>query len=573
MPAEIPIAVPGTTSATAASAIASFSGSWSADLAANPGSNRALPGSDVAPPWTFSSRPAVVEQLEVAADGHVGHAEIPGEVADPDAAVLPDALEDQRLALASEHVRRVLRSSGRSRPIRSISRRSLSSFGLQRRLRHNDSQVNGVAHEYRSKALTLTPRRGTTIRAFLSLFVAREGSRATAGRSRRRRSWRTPRRRARRTSPPRATSLITRRRVLGGMAGVAGLAAAPSLLAACGPSRRRPRPPRCGRPASALAGARPPAAQPDRRGHARLELLRRRPEGGDAGGSRLVHGRDGHPGQDQHRRPRHVPGPDQLVPPGHAGRRLDLVLRASACGSSRSRAWRPTSATSGRRSSRMYGEAFKVGSTGNDGKQYFIPIYLYPWAVFYRKSLFDGEGLRRSRRRSTSSRPWPPRSRRDGLDPVRLRRQGRLARDGHVRHPQPPPQRLRLPRRADGRQGEVDRPEGQDGLRHVQGDPALPPGGRRRPDLAGRLGDAGPEEGRDVLPRDVHVAAVPGGRPGRPRRSRLLPVSGLRDRSSTPRRRSTPRSTGSPSARRRRTSTRPRRSSSTWPSRRPRSPG
>ena len=35
-----------------------------------------------------------------------------------------------------------------------------------------------------------------------------------------------------------------------------------------------------------------------------------------------------------------------------------------------------------------YGEAFKVGSTGDDGKQYFIPIYLYPWAVFYRKSVF-----------------------------------------------------------------------------------------------------------------------------------------------------------------------------------------
>ena len=39
-----------------------------------------------------------------------------------------------------------------------------------------------------------------------------------------------------------------------------------------------------------------------------------------------------------------------------------------------------------------YGEAFKVGSTGDDGKQYFIPIYLYPWAVFYRKSLWTEKG-------------------------------------------------------------------------------------------------------------------------------------------------------------------------------------
>ena len=39
-----------------------------------------------------------------------------------------------------------------------------------------------------------------------------------------------------------------------------------------------------------------------------------------------------------------------------------------------------------------YSDAFKVGSTGDDGKQYFIPIYNYPWAVFYRTSLFAEKG-------------------------------------------------------------------------------------------------------------------------------------------------------------------------------------
>ncbi|MGZ8437305.1 MAG: ABC transporter substrate-binding protein [Candidatus Limnocylindrales bacterium] len=39
-----------------------------------------------------------------------------------------------------------------------------------------------------------------------------------------------------------------------------------------------------------------------------------------------------------------------------------------------------------------YSEAFKVGATGDDGKQYFMPIYNYPWAVFYRKSLFQEKG-------------------------------------------------------------------------------------------------------------------------------------------------------------------------------------
>ncbi len=39
-----------------------------------------------------------------------------------------------------------------------------------------------------------------------------------------------------------------------------------------------------------------------------------------------------------------------------------------------------------------YSDAFKVGSTGDDSKQYFVPIYNYPWAVFYRKSVFAAKG-------------------------------------------------------------------------------------------------------------------------------------------------------------------------------------
>ena len=37
-------------------------------------------------------------------------------------------------------------------------------------------------------------------------------------------------------------------------------------------------------------------------------------------------------------------------------------------------------------------DSFKGASTGDDGKQYFVPFYLYPWAVFYRKSLFAEKG-------------------------------------------------------------------------------------------------------------------------------------------------------------------------------------
>ncbi len=39
-----------------------------------------------------------------------------------------------------------------------------------------------------------------------------------------------------------------------------------------------------------------------------------------------------------------------------------------------------------------YGDALKKASTGLDGKQYFIPFYYYPWALFYRKSVWEKEG-------------------------------------------------------------------------------------------------------------------------------------------------------------------------------------
>ncbi|MFD2353516.1 ABC transporter substrate-binding protein [Nonomuraea ferruginea] len=39
-----------------------------------------------------------------------------------------------------------------------------------------------------------------------------------------------------------------------------------------------------------------------------------------------------------------------------------------------------------------YTQAFKDASTGVDGKQYFIPFTYYPWAVFYRKSVWEEKG-------------------------------------------------------------------------------------------------------------------------------------------------------------------------------------
>lgn len=39
-----------------------------------------------------------------------------------------------------------------------------------------------------------------------------------------------------------------------------------------------------------------------------------------------------------------------------------------------------------------FSESFKAASTASDGKQYFVPLSYYPWAVFYRKSVFEDKG-------------------------------------------------------------------------------------------------------------------------------------------------------------------------------------
>ena len=39
-----------------------------------------------------------------------------------------------------------------------------------------------------------------------------------------------------------------------------------------------------------------------------------------------------------------------------------------------------------------FSDSFKKASTGDDGKQYFVPIYNYPWVLMYRTSLFADRG-------------------------------------------------------------------------------------------------------------------------------------------------------------------------------------
>ncbi|MFI0734927.1 ABC transporter substrate-binding protein [Streptomyces sp. NPDC021225] len=64
-----------------------------------------------------------------------------------------------------------------------------------------------------------------------------------------------------------------------------------------------------------------------------------------------------------------------------------------------------------------FSEATKQLCRGEDGKYYFVPLYNYPWAVFYRRSLFEERGYQ-------VPRTWDEfialakRMKRDGLSPI-----------------------------------------------------------------------------------------------------------------------------------------------------------
>ena len=216
----------------------------------------------------------------------------------------------------------------------------------------------------------------------------------------------------------------------------------------------------------------------------------------------------------QRRRPQHVPGEHQHLPPGQPrttsspgspGFRMDQFAEDGLI-TDVSDVW-PIDGM---------GDTFKEASTAADGKQYFVPIGYYPWAVFYRKSVFEKNGYAPP---DELRRVHHPDEGHAGQEhhAVRLRRQGRLAGDGHLRHPQHAHQRLRLPHEPDGRRRGVGQRGGQAGLRRpgrtccptTRTTRSAAPGRRPRP----RMGKG---ECRDVPARHVRRRRDPG-RPGRPR--------------------------------------------------------
>ena len=267
---------------------------------------------------------------------------------------------------------------------------------------------------------------------------------------------------------------VTRRSVLTGIAGVGGAAA----LAGCGSSSKSgAATPTTGGATSAAAAptssaaaatsaARPPAAH-----HLRLELLRP----GRQDGVRALRGGGGQRPVSRSPLTRstttrsrttsaaYLQGtPDDLAT-WFAGYRMQffaaqgLLDRPSTTSGTRSAA---TSTTPPRRCRRAW-----------TGKYYFVPLYNYPWVVFYNKSTFAAEGLHHPDDVGRLHRAGQEDE--DGrAHPACLRRQGRLAGAGHVRHHQPAAERLRLPHQADEAPGPVDRQGRDGGLRPVGRDPA-----------------------------------------------------------------------------------------------------
>ncbi|MFC8126315.1 ABC transporter substrate-binding protein [Streptomyces sp. NPDC057302] len=64
-----------------------------------------------------------------------------------------------------------------------------------------------------------------------------------------------------------------------------------------------------------------------------------------------------------------------------------------------------------------FSDAAKQLSKGEDGKYYFVPLYNYPWAVFYRKSVFKEKGYEVPRTWSQFT-ALAKKMKKDGLSPI-----------------------------------------------------------------------------------------------------------------------------------------------------------
>jgi multiple sugar transport system substrate-binding protein len=181
---------------------------------------------------------------------------------------------------------------------------------------------------------------------------------------------------------------VTRRQVLGGIAGVAGLAAVPSLLAACTTPGASP---------SASSGAAPSTSSGEPSTAAGGELtfgsnysdevpknaMQAVVDAFEAASGVSVAVNTVEHGAFQDAISSYLQGTPDDVFTWFAGFRMRFFA-AQQLATDISDIWGKVAGN--------YSEAFKTASTGDDGKQYFIPFYNYPWVVIHRKSVFEENG-------------------------------------------------------------------------------------------------------------------------------------------------------------------------------------
>ncbi len=166
-------------------------------------------------------------------------------------------------------------------------------------------------------------------------------------------------------------------------------------------------------------------------------------------------------------------------------------------------------------------DALKKQSTGADGKQYFVPLYYYPWAVFHRKSVFQEKGYEVPKT-FDEYRALARQMQKDGLVPFAFGDKDGWPAMGTFDY---------LNMRANGYEFHLALMSGRKSWNSPQvkqvfdlwrGPHAVPPKGRQRTDLAGGRADTRSEEGRYDGPR----TAAPGSavQRSRPRGPRFLPL-------------------------------------------------
>ena len=192
---------------------------------------------------------------------------------------------------------------------------------------------------------------------------------------------------------PTRVDSVSRRTVLKGIAGAAGLVSIPAIIAACSSARHRPRPaplPSAAPSAAASAAAVPSTAvgnvtfgsnysNKDTDTKAMQAVV-------DAftaktGIAVKVNTVDHNTFQDQISA--YLQGTPDDTFTWFAGYRMRFFA-AQNLASDLTPLWAKIGSN--------FSDAFKASSTGDDGKQYFVPFYNYPWVVIYRKSVFQEKG-------------------------------------------------------------------------------------------------------------------------------------------------------------------------------------